>query len=160
VAQLLRGVGAPSLEALKATLDGALGSLSCWVAALPTAEGWNWMGFVVPSNPNHPKILWNWSAVDCKLDNSNKSSSTQQPSFVQDQYHSHRVSSELKLSVLKQCFRAFPLWINRKTVQVRYSLLSSYSHLTMNLKLCTIRNDLVSLVRQCLGMHVVMIKNI
>jgi len=57
VAQLLRGVGAPSLEALKATLDGALGSLSCWVAALPTAEGWNWMGFVVPSNPNHPMIL-------------------------------------------------------------------------------------------------------
>jgi len=30
-------VGAPSLEALKATLDGALGSLSWWVAALPMA---------------------------------------------------------------------------------------------------------------------------
>jgi len=31
----------PSLEVLKATLDGALGSLSWWVAALPTAGGWN-----------------------------------------------------------------------------------------------------------------------
>ena len=40
LAQPARGaVGAPSLEAFKARLDGALGSLSCWVAALPTAEG-------------------------------------------------------------------------------------------------------------------------
>jgi len=30
---------------LKARLDGALGSLSWWVAALPTAEGWNWVIF-------------------------------------------------------------------------------------------------------------------
>jgi len=32
-------VGAPSLEALRARLDGALGSLSCWVVALPKAVG-------------------------------------------------------------------------------------------------------------------------
>ena len=30
-------VGAPSLEAFKARLDGVLGSLSCWLATLPTA---------------------------------------------------------------------------------------------------------------------------
>jgi len=36
-------VGALSLETLKARLDGALGSLSCWVA-LPMAGGWNWKG--------------------------------------------------------------------------------------------------------------------
>ena len=33
----VRSCGAPSLEALKATLDGALSSLSWWGAALPTA---------------------------------------------------------------------------------------------------------------------------
>jgi len=32
-------VGAPSLEVLKARLHGALGSLSCWEAALPMAGG-------------------------------------------------------------------------------------------------------------------------
>jgi len=32
-------VGAPSLELLKARLDGALGSLSWWVATLPMARG-------------------------------------------------------------------------------------------------------------------------
>jgi len=41
MAQLPReAVGAPSPEALEARLDGALGSLSCWVA-LPMAGGWN-----------------------------------------------------------------------------------------------------------------------
>lgn len=40
LAQLLReAVGAASLEALKARLDGALGSLSCWMA-LPMAGDW------------------------------------------------------------------------------------------------------------------------
>jgi len=42
--QLLRGAGGvPSLEALKARLDAALGTLSWWGAALPTAgvgTGW------------------------------------------------------------------------------------------------------------------------
>jgi len=33
-------VGAPSLETLKARLDGALYSLIWWVAALPTVRGW------------------------------------------------------------------------------------------------------------------------
>jgi len=46
-------VGAPSLEALKANLDGALGSLSWGVAALPMAEGWDWVGFEVPSHPKN-----------------------------------------------------------------------------------------------------------
>jgi len=52
-----RSCGAPSLKALKARLDGALGSLIWWVAALLMAGGWNWMGFKVPSKPNHSMIL-------------------------------------------------------------------------------------------------------
>lgn len=31
----------PPLEMLKARLDAAPGSLSCWVSALPMAQGWN-----------------------------------------------------------------------------------------------------------------------
>ena len=59
LAQLpIEAVGAPSLEVLKARLDGALGSLSCWVAALPTAQGWGWVGFEVPSNPNRSVIVF------------------------------------------------------------------------------------------------------
>ena len=34
-------VDAPSLEAFKARLDVALGSLVCWLATLHTAGGWN-----------------------------------------------------------------------------------------------------------------------
>jgi len=42
LAQLPReAVNAPFLEAFKARLDGALGSLSWSVAALPMARGWN-----------------------------------------------------------------------------------------------------------------------
>jgi len=41
---------ASSLEALKATADGALGSLIQWVATLPMAGGWNKMSFKFPSN--------------------------------------------------------------------------------------------------------------
>ena len=42
LAQLPREVvDALLLEMLKATLDGALGSVSWWVATLPTAQGWN-----------------------------------------------------------------------------------------------------------------------
>ena len=37
-------VDAPSLEVLKASLDGALGSLSRWVVTLPMAGGWNFNG--------------------------------------------------------------------------------------------------------------------
>ena len=43
-------VGAPSLGVFKARVDGALGSLSCWVAALPMAGNWNWTNFIVSSN--------------------------------------------------------------------------------------------------------------
>ena len=40
-----------SPEMVKAWLDGALGSLSCWVAALPMEHGWGSVIFEVPSNP-------------------------------------------------------------------------------------------------------------
>ena len=45
-------VGAPSLEAFKARLDGALANLVWWEVSLPMTGGWNWMIFKVPSNPN------------------------------------------------------------------------------------------------------------
>ena len=44
---------APSLEAFKARLDVALGSLACWFAILHIAWGWNWMVTVVLFNPGH-----------------------------------------------------------------------------------------------------------
>ena len=50
-------VDAPSLEAFKARLDVALGSLVCWLATLHTAGGWNWMSIVLPSNPGHSVLL-------------------------------------------------------------------------------------------------------
>ena len=53
----LESCGAPSLEVLKARLDGASDSLSWWGAALPMAWGWNWMVFEVPSNPSHCRVL-------------------------------------------------------------------------------------------------------
>ena len=48
---------APSLEVFKARLDGALGNLVWWEVSLPMAGDWNWMGFNVPSSPNHSVIL-------------------------------------------------------------------------------------------------------
>jgi len=48
---------APSLEAFKARLDVALGSLVCWLATLHIAGGWNKMIIVVLSNPGHSMIL-------------------------------------------------------------------------------------------------------
>ena len=48
---------APSLEALKARLDVALGSLVCWLATLHIAGGWNWTIIVVLFNPGHSMIL-------------------------------------------------------------------------------------------------------
>ena len=51
-------VGAPSLQALKARLDVALGSLVCWLATLHIARGWNLMIFMVLFNPGHSMILW------------------------------------------------------------------------------------------------------
>ena len=50
-------VDAPSLEAFKARLDVALGSLVCWLATLHIAGGWNWMSIVVLFNPGHSMIL-------------------------------------------------------------------------------------------------------
>ena len=50
-------VDAPSLQAFKARLDVALGSLVCWLATLHIAGGWNWMSTVVLSNPGHSMIL-------------------------------------------------------------------------------------------------------
>ena len=45
------GCGFPSLEAFKARLDVALGSLVCWLATLHMAGGWDWMSTVVLFNP-------------------------------------------------------------------------------------------------------------
>ena len=50
-------VDAPSLEAFKARLDVALGSLVWWLATLHIAGGWNWMSIVVLFNPGHSVIL-------------------------------------------------------------------------------------------------------
>jgi len=47
-------VDTPSLEMLKARLNGALGSLSWWVATLPMELG---RLFKVPSNPRHSMII-------------------------------------------------------------------------------------------------------
>jgi len=48
---------APSLEAFKARLDVALGSLVWWLATLYIAGGWNEMSIVVLFNPGHSVIL-------------------------------------------------------------------------------------------------------
>ena len=50
-------VDAPSLDAFKARLDVALGSLVCWLATLHIAGGWNWIITVVLFNPDHSMIL-------------------------------------------------------------------------------------------------------
>ena len=50
-------VDAPSLQAFKARLDVALGSLVCWLVTLHIAGGWNWMIPEVPSNLGHSVIL-------------------------------------------------------------------------------------------------------
>jgi len=50
-------VDAPSLEAFKARLDVALGSLVWWLATLHIAGGWIEMSIVVLFNPGHATIL-------------------------------------------------------------------------------------------------------
>jgi len=50
-------VDAPSLEAFKARLDVALGSLVLWLVTLHIAGGWNGMSIVVLFNPGHSRIL-------------------------------------------------------------------------------------------------------
>jgi len=47
---------APSLEAFKAMLDVALGSLVCWLVTLHIAGRWNWVSTVVLFNPDHSMI--------------------------------------------------------------------------------------------------------
>ena len=50
-------MNAPSLEAFKARLDVALGSLVWWLATLHIAGGWNWMIIVVLFNPGHSAMI-------------------------------------------------------------------------------------------------------
>ena len=50
-------VDAPSLQAFKARLDVALGSLGCWLATLHIVGGWDEMSIVVLFNPGHCMIL-------------------------------------------------------------------------------------------------------
>jgi len=50
-------VDAPSLQAFKARLDVALGSLGCWLAALHIAGGWNEVITVALFYPGHSVIL-------------------------------------------------------------------------------------------------------
>ena len=50
-------VDAPYLQAFKARLDVALGSLGCWLATLHIAGGWNWVSTVLLFNPGHSRIL-------------------------------------------------------------------------------------------------------
>ena len=57
--RLLREVvDAPSLEALKVSLDRVLGSQIEWLATLFMAGIWSSMIFKVPSNPRHSIILY------------------------------------------------------------------------------------------------------
>ena len=51
------GVDAPSLQAFKARLDVALGSLVCWLVTLHTAGGWNSIIIVVLFSPGRSMIL-------------------------------------------------------------------------------------------------------
>ena len=50
-------VDAPSLQAFKARLDVALGSMVCWLVTLHTAGRWNSMIILVLCNPGHCRIL-------------------------------------------------------------------------------------------------------
>jgi len=50
-------MGAPSLKVLKARVDRALGSLIWRRAALPTAGGWSYMIFKVPSNSGQSSVI-------------------------------------------------------------------------------------------------------
>jgi len=51
------GSDTPSLQASKARLDVALGSLVCWLTTLHIAGGWNEMSIVVLFNPDHSMDL-------------------------------------------------------------------------------------------------------
>ena len=53
---LKEAVDASSLQAFKARLDVALGSLGCWLVTLHIAGGWNWMSIVVLLNPGRSMV--------------------------------------------------------------------------------------------------------
>jgi len=53
---LKEAVEAPSLQAFKARLDVALGSLGCWLVTLHIAGGWNCMSIVVLLNPGRSMV--------------------------------------------------------------------------------------------------------
>jgi len=57
-------VDAPSLEAFKASLDGALSNLVLREVSLPIAGGWNLMILKVPSNRNLSMILFVYSSMN------------------------------------------------------------------------------------------------
>ena len=60
---------APFLEAFKARAQRwGPGNLIWWVAALPVAEGWNWLDFKVLSNPSHSVILQFYDLPVCEED--------------------------------------------------------------------------------------------
>jgi len=52
-----RSCGAPSLKVLKARMDGTLGRLSWWGAALPLLGGLELEVLKASSNSNHSTIL-------------------------------------------------------------------------------------------------------
>jgi len=60
---------APPLEAFKAKLDEALAAWAGgWQYCLCLQqESWNWMGFKVPSDPNHSISLWFYDSSDSFL---------------------------------------------------------------------------------------------
>ena len=60
-------VDAPSLEVLKARLDGALSNLVSGRGPCPWQEGWSWMIYNVPSNPNHSVITVRVCKADLQL---------------------------------------------------------------------------------------------
>jgi len=63
---LKEAVDAPSLQAFKARLDVALGSLVCWLVTLHIAGGWDWMSTVVLFYTGHTMILVKWTcSVGC-----------------------------------------------------------------------------------------------
>jgi len=66
-------VDAPSLEAFKARLDVALGSLVCWLVTLHIAGGWNWMSIIVLFNPGHSVMTSNTFHRDSKMLNGGSS---------------------------------------------------------------------------------------
>lgn len=49
-------VNAPSLEVFNTRLDGVLGNLISWVAALSTTGSWDWMIFKITSKSSQSMI--------------------------------------------------------------------------------------------------------